>query len=152
MNLKVVLIQSSRQCSRLRFSVRCVLLLEKLVFAILVGIFVLSHGGHCLRFQACWTALGLPTPAFLNQLLLPCRPSYLLRPVESSPHIFCDHTSHSSSVHFGCSSSPPQPPQTSSLFCWLPLHESEYICTLLSILCLQFLLAPNSILIHIYIN
>lgn len=77
--------------------------------------------------------------------------SYLLRPVESSPHIFCDHTSHSSSVHFGCSSSPPQPSQTSSLFCWLPLHESEYICTLLSILCLQFLLAPNSILKYLHI-
>lgn len=55
---------------------RCVLLLEKLVFAILVGIFVLSNGGHCLRFRACWTALRLLTPAFLNQLLLPCRPGW----------------------------------------------------------------------------
>lgn len=31
--------------------------IRKAGLAIPVGIFVLSHGGHCLRFQACWTAL-----------------------------------------------------------------------------------------------
>lgn len=56
-NLSLVLIQSSRQGSWFRFLPEMCVTIEKAGLATPVGIFVLSHGGRCLRFQACWTAL-----------------------------------------------------------------------------------------------
>ena len=101
--------------------------------AIPVGIFVLSHGGCCLRFQAYWTALRVMASYtdFPESALSPHRPGYLLRPVASSQYIYCVHSGHSSLVHFGCSSSLPQPlnigvPPFSGLFSF-PLTSSPWV-------------------------